>query len=169
MKKSYVLIFLIPLILFGCNNMSDESQLSVSARLHYLNNDSANNRALPSDDVTEMKLWISDSSIDYWLIEDPVEGADIASPVEGESSGVIDRSTVRLVTTNNSEMEVFVYNNLEWVFTIRTVFESGRVFVGTTNRLITDYTENVTIDVYETSTSQNIETFKELDEYIKEW
>ena len=166
MKKLVVLLSIV-LFLTGCANMlSDSASVSIAATLHTLDTTRA---ALDSDDyVVSMDVWISEQGVDYKFAlesETATESTTAFYENEEESKLDLESDTIRHITgTDSVSFDISV--NIPKTFTVRAVFNSGRVFMGSVDRAITEFVDTIEVDIYETSTSEAIESFSDLETWI---
>lgn len=167
MKK--LLILLIPVLLFGCSNMfNTDANLNIITNLHPDGTREATTASfLTAENVTRMELWISDSDVDYWLVEpeDTVTGSDILIT---ENEEVTEPSIIRYIESASSILEVQVRTNKTKTFTLRVEFSDGiysRVFIGVQEAYIIDGQENMAIELYETQSSLYGISFADLDNH----
>lgn len=179
--KKYFLLFL-SFIVFGCSNYIEDSvNISVAAAIH-----SSRSVMDESYSISSLEVWISDPGIDY-LLSDPEEiqyKEDLFDDTTEMTEAEIDAyfksyealtSSVRYFSTSDNSIDFDITTNILRVFSVRVVFSSSettkpdRVFIGYTQRAISLFTTTVEVNIYETATSQQIDYFSELDEFLESW
>lgn len=170
MKKTF-LILIITLFLTGCSNIFDTTaNVDFNATLHTLSNNDSRAVTVPTESsVTKMQLWISNTGVDYWLLEpaDYTTGSDI---VISEDENEV--ASIRYVDSETSTIEVEVRTNIKRVFTLRVEFlHEGieRIFLGTTERTVIPGQSTIPIDLFETESSKDNVQFSELNDFLSGW
>lgn len=150
MKKVF-LVILISLMLFSCDNSTDkeDDNSEVVIILKYKESEEK------SDSRAEGDPLILDM-LDVWVVgvDDDVitTGLNRDTPTASSQTGV-----VTVLLDSDSIHKIIV----------RAEYIGGRVFMGYANVIITEFLTTVTIDIYETPGSSAIQSFNDLDEYIK--
>ncbi|MBN2617287.1 MAG: hypothetical protein JXR64_03120 [Spirochaetales bacterium] len=161
------LLFIILILAFmGCDNsITNEKFISISFGSRSTQ-DHINNLG----EVTEVELWISDTEIDYELVENPVE-VTLLTQLTGVPQVIYaneDDSLVRYLKTTTGTVVFDISVGVTKNFTARVEYSDGSVFVGTTQATISKYTSNIDLVIHPTSTTINNWWFSDLDDYLKE-
>jgi len=172
MKKKYLILLAIPLVLLSCGNIfNNEASVSFSGILHSNDGDS---RAITTASVKSMTLWISDENTSFEL--NTKSATDFYELYKGEyltDKNIIvsteqtveeyfveNGSKVRRITTASDSMEVEVFVNIPRVFLLRVEFDDDRVYYGIVKKTITQGDTQVIIDLYETPVSKANQVFE---------
>lgn len=136
-----LLLFLLILTLFqGCDNSGEEESSEVVIVL-----EQHNTRAPLT--VGLIELWITDQNGDV-----------ITSGINKDEP---------YATTTDSQIGFSLPTNTIRRIIVRIEYLEERIFMGYIDTFITPYTEKITISIYETPLSINIQSFNELHEYIQ--
>lgn len=136
-----LLLFVLILTLFqGCNNSGEEESSDVVIVLEQ------HNTRVPLT-VSLIELWVTDQNGDV-----------ITSGINKDQP---------LATSTDSQIGVYLPANTISRVIVRVEYVEERVFMGYIDTFITPYTEKITISIFETPLSSNIQSFNELHEYIQ--
>lgn len=174
MKKLVIIIVSI-FLLNSCSNIyNNKSSIEISTTMHSL---AGGSRALTTSEITQIELWISQPEVDYEFAKALAEakGKVVETQFYDSESDQdyaaldSDSELVRYITSLNSDNITFdLTTNIEKTFTLRVTFSSGQVYMGNTTRTVSIYSNIVNIDIYETSESEAIQYFTDLNDYINE-
>lgn len=181
MKK--LIILLIPILLFGCG-LDNDAYITIKVG-------EATTRAATSaedlGDVESITLYISRVGTNYVfgtgddeivLYGNPeggsyevTDGTIIEQDIDGVDVPVVDPETDELSTVwyKTVEGDTISFNidyGLERMFTVKVTYDTGEVFIGTTQRIITSLTTDIAIEISQTTTSIAESTFNDEFEQI---
>lgn len=149
MKIRYLLLIIIySILVYGCNNVTQEGNSNIGINMEFRTVEQTSRAIGTLGNVVMFEAWITDVGVDI------------------VTSG-IHKDTPTASSTSGESLQVLVRNNAMRQFVIKIEFDTERVFMGFLQIYVSEYTQSVEITMYETPTSSNINSFKELDEYIQ--
>ena len=172
MKKKYLILLAIPLVLLSCGNIfNNEASVSFSGILHSNDGDS---RATTTASVKSMTLWISDESVAFELNAESAsnfyalykgeyltdKNIIVSTEQTVEEYFVENGSKIRKITTESNSMEVDVFVNVPRVFLLKVELDDHRVYYGINKKTITLEDSVVEIHLYETPASKANQVFE---------
>ncbi len=149
MMKKILIITTLLLIFYSCDNEQEEEDTDIVIILEFEEpEEEQSSRAIPEGlSFNLMEVWVTSRYGDVI------------------TSGVNKNEPVVSSSTNLSIISLPLYSIVKII--TRVEYDEDRIYMGYITVYVTEYMGTVSIKLFETPTTSNIESFNEFDEYIQ--